>query len=407
MRICVIRIAELRRMLYAISMPTNSRFFNRPPLVAIRFNMSVKNSRETLRGILRYVGERGHWSIRLFDSPEGLPALPSLEARGFNGFIGHVGSTAVFNRMAQFQIPVITVDEPPLAGVIQCDNATIAKAAADMFLARGFRDFAYIGVSRSASWSQIRSRVFSETLDQAGFKVNVYRPLNRNNNLSDATEQRRLASWISGLPAGTALFVANDQRALQVIDVCHEVQKSIPQDIAILSCDNDEILCETSSPSLSSIQMTTEEAGYEAAHTLDLLMRGQESRDPIVIPYRFRNIVERSSTSNFSTHSDPLVAKAITFLRLNHASHFTIQDLVKELHASRRTIETRFHAATGKTLHQALEQIRIDTACTALKTSDMTIEEIALACGYASASHFDHAFKKVLGHSPKSFRRRI
>ena len=379
------------------------RFINKAPLVAIRLNLSVKNARETLRGILRYANERGHWSIQLSDSETDENRLSFLEKDGFQGFIGHINSQRAFKQLSRMAIPVITVDQPPLSGAICCDNATVAQGAAKFFLDRHFTNFAYVGTVTDCNWSRIRSNAFADAVSDAGFSVISYRA-RRGKSETQQEEIDHLSQWLSRLPRRTALFVANDERTLQVIRACRQSNKRIPDEIAIVSCDNDEILCETSTPTLSSIQMSTEAAGYEAAYTLDTLMRGTVTDRPTIIPYSFSSLVERSSTADIRMESDPLTTKAMTFIRLNHATHFTMCDLAKELHASRRTLEMRFRAATGKSLHQMLVKVRIDASCTALRTSDRTIEDIALSCGFTSASHFDNTFRRLTGQSPKAFR---
>lgn len=397
-------IAQSRKCLVSFFSMHAHKFLDQAPLVAIQLDMAVKNMRDVLRGILRYANGHGPWSIRLLDATAQPQTLLSLPASGFRGFIGHIGSPRIIKRLSTTPIPMLTIDEAPISGSICCDNAAVAKAAAEMFLSRKFSSFAYVSDSLDSDWSQSRRLVFVNEISRAGYSVSTYVKRTSRHVSSNAADISGLTKWLKRLPPKTAMLVANDARALQVMDACGRARIAIPRDIAILSCDNDELLCETSTPPLSSIQMTTNEAGYLAAQLLDSLMRGHFTKEPSIIHYKFRNIVERTSTSNVRIESDPLVARSLAFLRLNYSISFTMDELAQKLHASRRTIENRFRETTGQTLHQTLEQIRLNAASVALQTTNNTIEDIAFSCGYATASHFDHVFKKKTGTSPKDFR---
>jgi len=358
-----------------------SQFINQTPLVAVRLDLAVKNMRDVLRGILRYANERGPWTIRLLDAKVDARFLTSLERNDFCGFIGHIGSPRLLRQMARLGIPMFSVDEPPLTGAISCDNTAVAMAAADLFLSRRFRSFAYVGDASDSSWSRIRQKAFADAVRNAGFTLRSYRVKRPKAADSYVGDRERLAEWLGRLPPQTAILAANDARALQVLDACRTANKSIPRDISLLSSDNDEILCETSNPTLSSIQMTTNEAGYLAAQTLDSLMRGHDVEQPAIIHYRFSSIVERMSTADARIETDPLITKACAFLQLNHSSRFTMSDLAHELNASRRTLELRFRTVTGRSLHQALEDIRIGAACTALRNTKKTIGSSCIIVG--------------------------
>ena len=167
----------------------------------------------------------------------------------------------------------------------------------------------------------------------------------------------------------------------------------------MLSCDNDELICECTLPPLLSIQMTTVEAGYAAARLLDRLMREKailarpQGRAPVqTITYSFKNIQLRSSCAPLAL-PDPLAERAMTFIRLNAHTRFTMTQLAESLNVSRRLLELRFRRATGRTLHSELLRIRIERARTLLMATDKTIEDIAVMCAFASASHLCATFK--------------
>ena len=88
-------------------------------------------------------------------------------------------------------------------------------------------------------------------------------------------EQDDVARWLATLPRPLGVLAGNDIRGLQVLDACRRIQLSVPEGVAVLGVDNDEVLCELSDPPLSSIDQDLGRIGYEAAALLDRLMSGE------------------------------------------------------------------------------------------------------------------------------------
>lgn len=70
----------------------------------------------------------------------------------------------------------------------------------------------------------------------------------------------------------------------------------------------------------------------------------------------------------------------------------------------RRTLNRRLHAA-GTTFREVLEDVRFDTACQLLDATELPLEDIADALGYASVSPFTRAFRRRAGVPPGQWRR--
>ena len=396
-------LSEMRKNMvdYYQTMKKTS-FTSRPLLVAIRLPTELKTCREVLQGVMRYAHEHGSWVIQIIDMNTSSRRL--LADRRYTGFIGTCQDRpSLRGKLAQCDMPVILMDQAPLAGAINCDGRPIGRAAADFFIARGFRNFAFVGDVNSPDWSEERRIAFAGCLAESGFSCCDYPKLPSKLRMNSELEQAHLARWLARLPRTTGLFVANDARGLQVLNACHACGISVPQDVAVLSCDNDEVICESSSPPLSSFQMTSVDAGYEAARALDDIMRNWPRKEPVIIRYGLQNLVERSSTIPVR-NSDILVERAITFIRLNHSQKFTVQRLAKELNISRRSIEMRFRRATGRTLHDELVRTRAMAALALLRTSKRSVEDIAQTCGFSSASHLGMACKATFGHCPSTLR---
>ena len=243
-------------------------------------------------------------------------------------------------------------------------------------------------------WSEERRIAFTKHLARAGKTCRSHK----------SPADGDLAAFLASLPHPSAVFVANDARGRNVLDACREAGVSVPQDIAVLSCDNDELICETASPPLSSIQFDTERAGYRAAEALDGLMRGgPTTKEPIL--YGFSGIVTRYSSESLLI-PDKLVERALTYIRLNAMSPLPVASLVSELHVSRRLLEKRFLQVTGRTIHAEIVRVRLERVCSLLNSSDMSIESIAEDCCFPSASHLCFVFKRHFGLTPSAWRRR-
>ena len=374
-----------------------AKLIKKIPHVAIFLDTSQKTLRELLQGFLRYVYLHGPWSVRLYEDTENV----DMSTQTFSGAFGHLAGTELFHRLNSQRVPVIFCDQMTMpaprarsARVLKCANAPIAEAAATYFLERGYTHFAYVGSERLVLWSEERRIAFTKCLACAGKTCKSHK----------SSADGDLAAFLASLPHPSAVFVANDARGRNVLDACHEAGVSVPQDIAVLSCDNDELICETASPPLSSIQFDTERAGYLAAEALDGLMRGGPmTKEPIL--YGFSGIVTRYSSEGFLV-PDKLVEHAFTYIRLNAMSPLPVASLVAELHVSRRLLEKRFLRATGRTIHKEIMRVRLERVCSLLNSSDMSIESIAEDCCFPSANHLCVVFKRHFGVTPSAWRRR-
>jgi LacI family transcriptional regulator len=107
-------------------------------------------------------------------------------------------------------------------------------------------------------------------------------------------------------------MAANDNRARHVLEACRTFSLEVPQDVAVIGVDSDELLCQLSSPPLSSIEQGATKLGFEAAALLDRLMRGEKTRRRFVIDPI--GIVVRQS-SDILAIDGPTVAKAMAFIQ--------------------------------------------------------------------------------------------
>jgi len=389
----------------------------RIPHVALCLPTSIKACRELLRGILQFVHLHGPWAVYLIDERNVKQKLFDPVAWGCTGMIVDMRDRPQAERLLTANVPTILTHVPEeliasrhsLARLsrFQCENTPIGSHAADYFIERKFRHFAFVGEINEAAWSLDRRNAFCGSLKRAGFGCALYPCLSLSERQDFSKEQNKLCAWLMALPKPVALFAANDARARQVLDACLKAGFVVPQEIAVLGVDNDELICETAHPQLSSIQMSTEQAGFKAARELDRMMRETQrgKNRQTVIAFGFSHLVTRHSTEIVQI-ADPLVARAVEFIRINAGIVVTVEDIVHHLHISRRWLEKRFKSVIGRTVYAEILHVRLERVQTLLRESTMTIESIADDCGFASASHLGTLFRQHFDTTPAAYRRK-
>ena len=376
------------------------KYIERRPRVILMIAPNDSTHLEIRQGIFRYLAEKGRWLVKLSEGRIDELRIAQTDFDDCDGVICKNAEPRTVRAINTRRIPTVSMEFDPrirtLVGTIDCDNKPIGRAAADWLVKRGFSNFAYVGNADNRPWSIERELAFSARLAQCHRACATFR---------QGQPGKSLKRWLLGLPKPVALFAANDITANQVRNLCEEARISIPRDVSILSVDNYRLLCENSLPPLSSIQMTTEETGYRAAQLLDQCMRS--NRRPIGRPksllYTFSHIVERDSVA-LLTRPDQIVERALEFIRLNYSRRISIDDLSAALKVSKRSLHSRFKKITGRSPHNELLRYRLEQAKNLTTDTALPFEEIALSCGFSSATHLNHRFREQFGRSPGSFR---
>jgi LacI family transcriptional regulator len=278
------------------------------PHVVILTSIIVKGLHEMLQGVLQYAQEHGPWRIYQQEKRPWTSRLKDLKQWGCDGIIAADYHDVEEARLiAGAGVPVIVLLQPqpmrertyPLFRY-PCavwNSAAIGRMAARYFMERHYTQFAFIGDTHAETyWSVERERGFRQTLRAAGHRhCHVYGACAPKEQRDWAVERPRMERWLKALPTPIALFSPNDRRAKQVLDACLEAGVSVPDEVAVLSVDNDEWICEASLPTLSSIQCNPRPTGYAIAAHLDRMMRGErlKKREYLVEP---TCVVTRQST---------------------------------------------------------------------------------------------------------------
>ncbi|MEQ8835824.1 MAG: helix-turn-helix domain-containing protein, partial [Lacipirellulaceae bacterium] len=186
-------------------------------------------------------------------------------------------------------------------------------------------------------------------------------------------------------------------------EICHLREIRVPDEIAILAGHNDELMCDVSTPPLSSIAIAGQRIGSEAMALLDRLSQGEQvSEEPRLIPPK--GVTSRQSTDILAI-DDETVVRALRFIRAHAFQDIVVKDILREIPVSRRCLEIQFRNYLGRSPAEEIRRVRLEKGRELLSQTTMSISEIATACGFANATRFGVAFRKREGKTPLAYRK--
>jgi len=378
------------------------------PHVALMMQVEATHGRGIMRGIIQYTHTYGHWDVY---SDQGIPiiTLDKLTEWQGDGIIANIGSEEQLAIINSKGIPVInvsnTLPKVDLPSVVH-DEEAIGMLGAEHFLERGFRYFAFCGDLHFA-WSISRRHGFEKAVKKAGYKCESYRKFNRRikKRRSWQVEEGVVSRWLEQLPLPVGLMVCHDTRGRHIIELCEEKGLLVPDEVAVLGVDNDELLTQLPYPPLSSIIPASERIGYEAARMLNRLMAGKKLSSTRII-IKPNDIATRQSTSVIPT-DDREVAQAVRFIREHASEPIWVPDVLAKVAIPRRTLERRFRAALGRSMTEEIIRTRIERAKMLLRETNLIVAKIALQSGYTTVEQLYRAFQKKVGISPGVFRAQL
>lgn len=375
----------------------------------------IENSREAGRGVLRGIGKYsrlyGQWTFY------SKPPFYSNPIRGRKELISRMkefDADGIITRdseevkeIAAEGLPVIyfVAMKPPLPHLpwIDTDDDAMGKMAAEHLLDRGFTQFAFCGFY-NIPWSMARGRAFSRRITQSGFQTYLYETSRSKSKLSWAKARFLVTDWLKQLPKPIGLMACNDDRAQQVIEAAKTTGLNVPEQVAIVGVDNDDLICDLTNPRLSSIAVDWERAGYEAAELLDKMMAGKKTADKKIIA-RPTHVVTRQSTDILAIE-DREVAEAVRFIRQHAKESVQVSDVVQWVALSRRSLERRFFKALGRSIYDEIKRVRVEQICRILLETNLTVRQIALELHYPCGEHISRFFRQEMGMSPLDYRKK-
>ncbi|MFN0125910.1 MAG: XylR family transcriptional regulator [Verrucomicrobiales bacterium] len=381
---------------------------NRQPRVALIVETSKVYGREILLGISRYLALHGPWSIFAQERGQDDDDPPWLARWKGDGIITRSRDFILCRRAHRHGIPVVSVRhlfEQPEFPTVFPDQKLIGERIANHFITRGFRHFGYCGVPGDKLWERRRHAAFTRLVEAAGGTCTEYKPTY----LADAKrnwehEQEVMVAWLRRLPKPAGIMTAHDTLGVQLLDACRRAGIAVPDEVAVVSVDNDPVLCELASPPLSSLDQNAQRLGFEAAALLDRMMRG-EQLPPANHFFEPGEVVIRQS-SDVVAAKDPNVSKAVRFIRENACLEIDGRAIARAAGQSRRALEKKFRQVTGRTPMEEVHDIRLRRIKQLLAETDYILPHVAEQSGFAYHEYMSRFFKKHTGMTPGEYRRR-
>jgi LacI family transcriptional regulator len=303
-----------------------------------------------------------------------------------------------------------------------CDNKAVGRAAAELLARHDLASFGYIGARVASNlllWDAERRDAFLAALNERGLSASVFATATDPANV--VADTVALGDWLKNLHYPCGVFVVNDERALEVLGVCHAAGIAVPEQVQIVGVDNEPWICEKTTPTLTSIEPDFEGAGWQAADAILALMEpkskckienvkckiGDQQPStggiPAIQTFGVRRVVQRMSTTDTHGHAGRAV-RARDYISAHANERISVAELAKKLCCSVRTLQVSYSKVFGMQVSAEITAAKVALA-QKLLAGDTPIDEIPEKVGYESPHHFKLVFKARTGMTMSQFRR--
>lgn len=385
--------------------PYNPEDIRSAPHVALLVETSLGPGRDILRGISHYLGEHGPWA--LYHEPRSLAEGPPkwLATWRGDGIIARVQNREIADAVKATGLPVVDVlGVEPGTGLplVHVDNRLIAAMASEHLLERGFHHFGFFGI-KGENWSEQRREEFCQCLQPFARSVAVREVPRSDLGITPwGAQEEALAQWLAGLPKPIGFLVASDQLGPHLLEGCRRAGIRVPDEVGVVSVDNDETLCEVCHPSLSSVKAGHCSVGYKAASLLASMMNGESpSAEPTLV--HPQSVVARGS-SEVQAAGDRLTAVALRIIREQACSGLSAADLIAQIPVSRSALQRRFRRETGRSIQEEIINERLKRARQLLAETNLPLAVVADRAGFRHQEYLGAVMKAHFDKTPLEYR---
>ncbi|MGF1632540.1 MAG: substrate-binding domain-containing protein [Phycisphaerae bacterium] len=364
--------------------------------------------RAILGGVLEFSRSQPAWilhSVRRLDEAR----LEILRRWRPAGVIARVESAEVESALMGLGVPVVCFSSSltqmrlPL---VRVDDHAIGRMIGDHFLTYGLRHFTYFGPENPAGLEQRAG--FLQAIEEAGISEGLQpAPSWTSLDMSQAwtSSDQVLGQWLHKLPRPFGLMLHNDEWGLWLTQVCRQAGLRVPEDVAIVGVNDDELNCTLATPPLSSVRIATRRMGHAAASLLERLLSGRTApSEPIrVAPLA---VTVRQSSSVLAVE-DADVAAAVHFIGQASAQPLSVDDVLRHVPVARRVLERKFKAMLGRTPLQEIRRAHLNRAKELLARTDLKLDRVAARSGFGSMYHLCRIFKRETSQTPMEYRRQF
>ncbi|HYO11321.1 MAG TPA: substrate-binding domain-containing protein [Tepidisphaeraceae bacterium] len=383
--------------------------------------------RSILRGVTRYANLQRKWILHksIRPVPPGYSDFPNCDGV----VVGGVPWIVEFAKPGTYLVSCSGGTSPKQMPVVSLDDEAAGAMAAEHLVDCRLRHFAFYGLQRASATHDRyadasgkitlrhrpigpspvalnRLKGFRAALNARGFDCSEC-PVDWPSTEQWTTHPHRAAliEWLKSMPRPLGVLASDDSVAHDLADACLAGGIGVPDHVAIIGVNNDDLLCEGAWPPLSSVDADFARMGYGCAKLLDRLFAGEklteEERLTRLPPVR---VVQRQST-NVLAVGDPNLADAIRFIREHACDPCSVEDVLRVVPVGRRWLERQFVTHLGRTPHEEIARVRVETARRLLLEPDLTLPTIADRCGFSTLANFHRAFRIQTDSTPAAFRR--
>jgi LacI family transcriptional regulator len=372
------------------------------PRVLIVLKTDAAWARGILTGFTAAAHERG-WTLLFYNT--------SADLRPFGSALQPVAAVVA----TEFDAPEcaelgpaafisVTVDRSSQGIASVClDEQAIGRLAYEHLRATGIRNVATFRYDESL-FAIAREQAFVDAARAEGTRVA------QGWGIGEGQRDRRenpaaMVAWLRALPKPCGVFTCTDGWARTVARYTQLAGLRIPEDIALIGADNDELECELMSPPLSSVLIPWHEVGRSAARLVHAALSGKpEASERIVVAPL--TVIARRSTELLAV-DDALVARTVAWIRANIAGRITVPMVARAVASGRHRLERAFRRVLGRTIQEEIRRARVESAKRQLEASRSSLAAVATLTGFKTASLLTAAFRRELGMTPGVYRRRV
>lgn len=377
-------------------------------IVLAFFDSNIQVYQRKLNGMQRFAATR-RWHIENITVQEQAENIRNL--LDFWHPIGCIVEGGDENRMTRAMFgncPVVYINHKESAAdagasVVQFDGNACAELALEELSLTGCAHYAFVHPTfRHRFWSSVRGDAFVRLCAAKRLPCSVFDPGQKDIRRTEFI--RRLRPWLVKLPRSCGVFAANDEVASAVAAACSLEGIQIPKDVSIIGVDNDEMVCRNSTPELSSVRPNFEQGGYLAAELLERAIRFPRRKGSHVL-YPPTDVVRRGSTRVF-TRKYPEVNTALELIRQKACAGLTAAEALKTFSCSRRLADQRFREVTGRSVLEAIQDVRLAKIQELIAKPRQSLELLAGFCGYESQNSLRKFFKARTGMTLSEWRKK-
>lgn len=382
--------------------------------IAFVFSRGGPLVRSWFRGTMAYQRTKTNWFVRVFETSRerGKPYLPFGPIAPEGVIACGVPVRAVqaeLRRQGAPNVPVLAVPQAAYPGIgsVFYDADDIARQTIRLFQLRGCVHLAYVGAQASSEIRASRAvlRAFRAVARQKGIPVSVLNQPATNSMGIRIALRNEVLSWLNNLPKPCGILTWNDHIGRDLLDLCRYDNIAVSSALFVIGLLNDELICENSTPTLTSVELDLERTAYHAAKALDEIIDGKYA----ILPHLacgVKAIVERATTQD-ARGGGRLVSLAREYIVKNACREGGINQsqIAAHLGVSVRTLQLRFRdVSNGRTILQEIHSVQLKEVCRLLSTTRRSLTEITFAAGFGSISRLKALFRETFGMSMREYR---